>query len=330
MDLVNLKKGKYMGLSEGPQSIYSTTGTALIVLNALGAIAHLTGVVLVLALARMDVKIPMWTTKIVNVGNSSHVQFTTERDITYINPTVVIITFFSLSFSFHLVVALTLSLQRVLGSSPWYVSWYMNGLWNNMAFWRWLEYLVSAPAMLLMAAPLLGVRDVYAVVGVVGSMAVTILFGWITELHSTLLIEDDAPTRPFTVCGRDMGWDLSRRWKPGSWRTRLQIHILGYAPYALAWGIIFDRFRINNETIGEFMPSYINVAVIGSFAMFTMFGFVQLALQTMEYGPSLYWLGEVVYVILSFTAKANLGYTVLREALVEDAPSLGNGFESAY
>ena len=55
----------------------------------------------------------------------------------------------------------------------------------------------------------------------------------------------------------------------------------------------------------------------GSFALFTFFGITQLLHQALPYGPSLYWLGEVIYVILSFAAKAQLGFVVLYQALVE-------------
>ena len=86
---------------------------------------------------------------------------------------------------------------------------------------------------------------------------------------------------------------------------------------------------MNNATVGEFLPSYINSAVLGSFALFTAFGLTQLALQTLTFGPSLYWVGELAYVVLSAVAKANLGFTVLREVLVEGAPSTAGGFEAA-
>jgi hypothetical protein len=43
---------------------------------------------------------------------------------------------------------------------------------------------------------------------------------------------------------------------------------------------------------------------------------VQLWNQLYEFGPSLYWLGEAVYVFLSFAAKANLGFVVLYQALI--------------
>ena len=119
--------------------------------------------------------------------------------------------------------------------------------------------------------------------------------------------------KPYKLCQ----WKLERRWKPGSLGTRFQHHMLGYLPYALLWAIIFDQYRTNMEIVGAALPDFVNIAVIGSFSLFTMFGLVQLVLQLFSYGPSLYWLGEMTYVILSFAAKAQLGFIVLFQALVE-------------
>ena len=164
--------------------------------------------------------------------------------------------------------------------------------------------------MLLLAAPLMGIREIHSIAAVVGSLGVTILFGWITELHGADKIETAA------VPYRRWGWELTRRWEEGSWRIRWQIHLLGYAPYALCWWIVFDRFRLNMQALVGIVPDFVNVTVVSSFILFTFFGITQLLHQALPYGPSLYWLGEVIYVTLSFTAKANLGFVVLYQALV--------------
>ena len=189
--------------------------------------------------------------------------------------------------------------------------WFRSLLTSSLLLVRRLEYFFSAPLMLLLAAPLMGIREIHAIWAVVGSLAVTILFGWITEIHATSFIEE-API-PYVVCG----WKLTRHWKPGSWRTRWQIHLLGYFPYALCWTIVFDRFRLNMAAVSELIPSFVNFAVVGSFVLFTLFGITQLLHQVLPYGPSLYWFGEVVYVTLSFAAKANLGFIILFQSLVE-------------
>jgi len=306
----------------------------LLALNVVGAVAHGTGVLLVRTLARTYLELPVWHHLVDNVNTTEHPVWGEDRYVTHINPSTVITAFFALSLGFHVGIAAFLGVQHALPDA-WWTQWYMWGLYHNMAPWRWcapalsppsllasrtpahrsfvrrLEYFFSAPLMLLIAAPLLGIRELHAIAAVVGSLGVTILFGWMTEIHGTGFIEE-AP-EPYVLCG----WRLTRRWAPGSWRTRFQIHFLGYFPYALCWGIVFDRFRLNMEAIGDMVPDFVNVAIVGSFTLFTFFGLTQLLHQLLPYGPSLYWLGEVSYVVLSFAAKANLGFIVLFQSLVD-------------
>lgn len=287
----------------------------LLGLNVLGAIAHGVGILLVQTQARKEITLDVWNHVLKNTGTRDDPIWTQMRASSPINPCFIITWFFALSFSFHSFIVLIL-LARYWVGSAWWNEWYFDGIYANVALWRWLEYFFSAPLMMLIAAPMIGVRELHSIWAVVGSMGVTILFGWITELHSSALIKT-APVARTCPCRRS--WMLTRRWTPGSWRTRLQIHLLGYFPYALSWGIIFDRFRINMKEIGDLIPEFVNWTVFASFALFTLFGITQLILQVYTYGPSLYWVGEVSYVTLSFAAKAQLGIVVLYQALVDGA-----------
>ena len=167
--------------------------------------------------------------------------------------------------------------------------------------------------MVMISCILLGIRDIHTIMMITGLMGITIVFGWLTEIHGMDYI-DDLPEGEFY---RFCGWQLERRWTPGSWRTRMQVHVLGYLPYALLWAVMFDQYRSNMEEVADSLPDFVNYAVVGSFGLFTLFGLTQLLLQ-LPYGPSLYWLGEASYVVLSFVAKAQLGFIILFQALVED------------
>lgn len=282
----------------------------LLVLNIIGALAHGTGITLVRVLARQNIELNIWHHTLVNTGNMSYPEWERNQEVTTINPTTVITFFFGLSLTFHVVISLFL-LAHQFYPDAWWNQWYVWGIYHNLAIWRWLEYVFSAPLMLLLAAPMMGVREIHSIMAVVGSLGVTILFGWLTELHATYFIEP-AP-EPYKFCG----WTLVRQWKPGSWKTRFQFHLLGYFPYALCWIIVFDRFRLNLLAVSDIVPDFVNATVIGSFALFTFFGITQLLHQLLPYGPSLYWLGEIIYVVLSFAAKAELGLIVLFQALVD-------------
>lgn len=165
---------------------------------------------------------------------------------------------------------------------------------------RWSEYLASASLMLLLTCALLGIRETHTIICVVALMATTQVFGWLTELHASHFIDDNA--KPYTL----LGYQLTRRWRIGTWRHRMQMHLFGYIPYVAAWFVVFNQFSINMRALASSVPGFVQTATTSSFAVFTVFGFVQLAHQVLPYGPSLYWAGEFTYVVLSFVAKANL------------------------
>lgn len=286
----------------------------MIFLNLLGAAAHFVGVVLTLTAARHSFKLQMYRLKPINYGNATDPRLGRESVFDFwVYPSWIVVAFFSLSLGFHVFVSTVLLTELALGQR-WYTTWYMKGLYFCNAWWRWGEYLFSASIMLVITCMLLGIREYHVVLLVTGLMATTICFGWLTELHSSSLIMAGAD--PYELCG----WTLTRRWLPGSWKTRFQMHLLGYLPYALLWTVVFDQFRMNMEVVKEAVPPFVNTATIGSFCIFTLFGLVQLANQLFPYGPSVYWVGEVAYVVLSFAAKAQLGFMVVYQALVPGSP----------
>ena len=297
----------------------------LLVFNVLGAIAHGVGLVLTFTQGRANLTLQVFETVPVNKNNATHPDLTSALNEVYrLHPTTIIGCFFGLSLVFHVAISLLLLAQLAMPSS-WVTTWYMRSLYSCRGPLRWLEYFFSSSIMLLLTCLLLGLRELHVIYMVTGLMAITITFGWLTELHSSTLIERDTE-RPFYFCG----YLLTRRWVRGSLSTRMQMHLLGYLPYALLWGIVFDRFRINMEVVSEAVPEFVNIATIGSFVLFTLFGMVQLFNQLFPYGPSLYWLGECTYVVLSFTAKSNLGFIVLFQALVPGGPydnALGAKFD---
>ena len=169
---------------------------------------------------------------------------------------------------------------------------------------RWSEYVASASLMLLLTCAVLGIRETHTIICIVALMATTQVFGWLTELHSSHFIDEGA--KPYTF----LGYQLTRRWRVGTWRHRLQFHFFGYIPYVAAWFVVFNQFSINMQALSSSVPSFVQTATTSSFVVFTVFGLVQLAHQVLPYGPSLYWAGEFTYVVLSFVAKANLVCTV--------------------
>ena len=177
---------------------------------------------------------------------------------------------------------------------------------------RWLEYFFSASLMLLILGSMLGVREIRSLQAQVGAMATVILFGWITDLISSPFIVEE-------FYGINDKFGFARRWKEGSWLVRWQVHLYGYIPYALVWVLVFRGYDNATSAFGPWLPPVSHQLVIGTFAVFTVFGLVQLVLQLLPFGPSLYAWGELVYIVLSFAAKANLGILAISQALVPGA-----------
>lgn len=165
--------------------------------------------------------------------------------------------------------------------------------------------------MLLILGSMLGVREIRSLQAQVGAMATVILFGWITDLISSPFIVNERKTVGKLI--------FLRQWKPGSWVVRLQVHLYGYIPYALVWVLVFRGYDNAKAAFGPWLPPVSHQMVVGTFAVFTVFGLVQLILQALPFGPSLYAWGELAYIVLSFAAKANLGILAISQALVPGA-----------
>lgn len=292
--------------------------------NLLGVLAHGGGIVYTLTQARMHLTMEIADARpyicnpdaaqlsdvygvlqIVGLGSSSSISLGW-----------VVVAFFTLSLGFHAVAAtalLTHEFKWLRDNRLYHM--YRYGLYHNLAPWRWLEYTFSASIMLIIMSGSLGVRELRSVIAQVGCMGTTILFGWLTDLYAHTQIHP-VPT----VWGPSWArYTFLRRWRQGSWRTRLQFHLFGYVPYALTWTLVGIGYANATNAFGKWLPDFVNAIVFGTFSAFTMFGVVQFGLQALPVGPSLYAWGELVYITLSFIAKAQMGFIIVQQALVEGA-----------
>jgi hypothetical protein len=99
---------------------------------------------------------------------------------------------------------------------------------------------------------------------------------------------------------------------------RLGPNILGWVPYGTAWGIVLHTYHYSIDVLtnGTGPPEWVTFVIYGQIGVFTVFAVVQIAQQWNDYGCEHYWHGEVVYVILSFIAKAMLGLVLSFNLLV--------------
>ena len=75
---------------------------------------------------------------------------------------------------------------------------------------------------------------------------------------------------------------------------------------------------IRSKVAFSAQPEAASSIVFFAFALFTMFGVVQLVLLLHPRGPALYSYGEFAYVCLSFTAKAGMAALFLALSLVPE------------
>ncbi len=102
----------------------------------------------------------------------------------------------------------------------------------------------------------------------------------------------------------------------------------GIFPYTAAWVLLLSHFfqqleDLREEDAGLYdkVPSWVPLAIIGTFLTFTLFTFPQWWWQWAP--PMYYWKTELVYVALSLTSKVFLGYllymNVLRAASFDES-----------
>ena len=90
---------------------------------------------------------------------------------------------------------------------------------------------------------------------------------------------------------------------------RLGPNLLGWVPYATAWGIVLSTYHYSTDVLadGAGPPDWVDWIVYGQIAVFSLFAVVQILQQATDKGCERYWHGEVCYIILSLLAKTLLG-----------------------
>lgn len=306
-------------LDEHPERSTKKYKLAFIILHLLGLCAHVVGLVLTAIDADLEASIPTWRVQpkrscpLLAAVPCTLVKMHVVKDID-ITPSVIVVLWFGCSALFHLIVLTSMVLRMD--------SWYFTGMDRNLGIWRWLEYSVSASIMLLGATALIGTRETRVVVSSTVSIGVTMIFGWLTELNASKYI------RTSETAVRVCGYKLFYVWDNSSVLAivdRFHVHFLGYIPFALAWWLALDSFWTAEDAWVE-SGAVVDTAgesLIAGFYLFTLFGVVQLTLLALPYGPSVYWVGEICYCVLSVAAKWTMGMLLLYRGLTHDRIAQG-------
>lgn len=115
-------------------------------------------------------------------------------------------------------------------------------------WWRFIEYSLSAPTMLVIIAILSGVRDIYSLVLLFGCMASTMFFGYIVDVSWYYNYHMVFPVSPF--------W-------------------FGFVPYVSCWGPVIANFilALNGSIVKP--PQFVYYIIWILFAFFSSFAMVQ-------------------------------------------------------
>lgn len=144
---------------------------------------------------------------------------------------------------------------------------------ERQMWWRWVEYAISVPPMVVIISVLNGLTiDLPLLQGAaLGSLAQ--YFGYTAEQAAR---------------------------KDGGQSCALGTHFLGYAPVFLALAPVV----VSLQDIAE-APSFVPFLIASQVALFTSFGLVQL--WVLLGPPERYATGDAVYLALSLGCKATLG-----------------------
>lgn len=108
--------------------------------------------------------------------------------------------------------------------------------------YRYIEYSITAPIMMIVISMLIGIRDVYTLVLLAGLINATMLFG-------------------FAQSRRNHNHDA---------------HYLGWVPYIIGWAVFWAFYVQVSDADTNEVPSWVIGIIIGEFLLFSSFGAVQM------------------------------------------------------
>ena len=99
-------------------------------------------------------------------------------------------------------------------------------------------------------------------------------------------------------------------------------YFLGWFPFmtyviVVVYHLEYQKYMLNEETAGDLtIPSWVNAALYGTIMLFASFAVVMPVFQYLP--PSFYWGSEIMYCILSLTAKLWLGSLIMVNVIMQE------------
>jgi hypothetical protein len=177
---------------------------------------------------------------------------------------------------------------------------------------RYLEYSISASVMVLAIAAEAGIRDAYTLAG-------QFVLTWVT-MHLGLM----ADSVQLAYASPDVSVFEAWLW--------LAPHVAGWATCLTAYAPILDVFLLNASPPAGYAgpPDFVRVIVFLQFALFMVFGVVQLAqlvqrtlvVQQAAYAPLHYWNSIARGHSTSYAAFTQKTNTITQFSAIDDAAEL--------
>jgi len=171
-------------------------------------------------------------------------------------------------------------------SSPWGYGWYTKNLKKGINYARWYEYAISSSIMVVVIAMLCGIYELSALILIFALNATMNLFGLMMELHNQT-----------------------------TKRTNWTSFVFGCFAGLLVWVVLGIYFFGSVSLAGGDFPTFVIFIFVSLAAFFNVFA-INMFLQYRAKGRwKDYLFGEMVYIVLSLTAKSALAWQVFAGTL---------------
>lgn len=144
-----------------------------------------------------------------------------------------------------------------------------------------------------------GIRDTSLITALFVLMFCVMTYGWVCEMLADRTILSDGTN---DTIGKKL--------------IRLFPNLLGYVPYVTAYYIVIEQymrvtadFKGPNVNEDRRIPWWVDMVVIGQCAVFSCFAIVSILQQV--WTAQSYYIGEILYIVLSFISKGLLGMTLI-------------------
>jgi len=255
------------------------------------ALFHAALTTLTLALGNLDLTVPLYRSELFVTSNTStpvEIYPILVEDSLPLAFTWLTASFFAITCAAHLLNATLL--QKV----------YLDQLSQCKPPFRWIEYALSAPIMMVLIAYALGVRDRSLLFAIGTLVATTMSFGWWVEVSARPTSQDE--------------------WCAPLWE-RLLPWAFGHVPQLAAWIIVILQLYDGVKCI-SCVPWFVFVILWVELVLFFSFGAATLVSQCQP--PKRYYQGELLFQALSLVSKGLLGGLLIANVLMRSR------YEDAY